>query len=262
MKVRVGSWLLAVGVLALPLVLGGTAWAAPGDGLVGSIHDFTTPANTDAYVDDSAATNKTTPCLFCHVPHRFRGLSDGTRLLWNHQPSGETYSWEITSTYAGTTLPTNIDVWGGTTKNCLSCHDGTISIGALLRGGDAAWTYTGTDINGAGVISGVGHFFGPSGDLEGNHPVAVPYPYNGVSSTYNSIASGTTADFVANPSNVRLYTDLGSNEVVLGATAGSTGIECGSCHDPHNKDVVEDNLLRDHYFTAPKGQLCIDCHDK
>jgi predicted CXXCH cytochrome family protein len=258
MRVRVISRFLGVMVLALPLA----AWAAPGDGLQGSIHDFTDPANTAANVDDTAATNKTTPCIFCHVPHRFRGATDGTRLLWNHQASGETYSWEITETWGGTSLPTNIDTWGGTTKNCLSCHDGTISIGAVLRGGDAAWVYSGSHINASGVISGVGHFFGPSGDLEGNHPVAIPYPYNAVSSTYNGITSGTTADFVANPANVRLYTDIGSNEVVLGATAGSTGMECATCHDPHNKDVVEDNLLRDTYFTAPKGQLCLDCHDK
>ena len=256
---RTMLWTLMVGLLALPVM----SWAAPGDGLVGSIHDFSDSGNTAAFVDDTGATNKTTACIFCHVPHRFRGVSDGTRLLWNHQASGETYSWEITKTYAGTTLPVNIDTWGGTTKNCLSCHDGTISIGAVLRGGDAAWSYTGTSINASGVISGTGHFFGANGDLEGNHPVAIPYPYNGASSTYNGIVSqAPSGDFVSSPTNVRLYSDIGGGEVVLGATAGSTGMECGSCHDPHNKDVLEDNLLRDTYYTAPKGQLCVDCHDK
>ncbi len=255
-------WGLAAGVLALPLVLKGAAVAAPGDGLRNSVHDFTDSQNTAAFVDDSGATGKTSLCVFCHIPHRFRGdNAPGTRLLWNHQASGNTYGWsDVTKTHAGTDLPTNIDTWAGTTKLCLSCHDGTISIGALYRGG-GTWTYTGTKIDNTGVISGTGHFF-PNGDLKGNHPVSIPYPYGGAVSTYNGITSqADIADFITSPVNVKLYTDIGG-EAIEGATVGSSGMECASCHDPHNKDTVEDHLLRDTYQDAPKGQLCLDCHDK
>ncbi len=68
---------------------------------------------------------------------------------------------------------------------------------------------------------------------------------------------------MAQPVNVKLFTHTGA-EVIQGAQAGATGIECASCHDPHNKHTVEEPLLRD-YYTAESGspsQICLDCHNK
>src|SRR5207248_2424334 len=69
-------------------------------------------------------------CVFCHTPHK--GAS--SLLLWNHQFSANNYSWaDVTGgkTTGGTAYPTNIRQWTGSTAKCLSCHDGTVSVGAL-----------------------------------------------------------------------------------------------------------------------------------
>lgn len=254
---------LAVGWTALPA---SGQLAAPGAGITDSLHDFTSAANTAAHTDHEEASI----CIFCHVQHRFRTVpAETSRLLWNHKLSANTFGWsDITQTYGGTLLPTNLGTWGGTTKNCLSCHDGTVSIGDLYRPSGKFTAWTGTHVTAAGImnVTGKSHFIGGgTGDLKGNHPVGVPYPYGGVVNTYNSITTGDRldlSDYVAAPVNVKLFTDIG-NDVIQGASAGSSGIECASCHDVHNKHVVEEHLLRDYYDTAgSKSQICLDCHAK
>ena len=58
---------------------------------------------------------------------------------------------------------------------------------------------------------------------------------------------------------------LTRTQKVAGATAGSTGIECSSCHDPHNKQAVDDLFLRGTLTGntgGPTGYICLKCHQK
>ena len=180
-------------------------------------------------------------CVACHAPHHV----PGSPLIWNHVLSANNFSWsDATETTGGTTLPTNIKTWSGTSKNCLSCHDGTVEIGKIYTPGV---TFDSTKITGPAQIATL------TGDLKGNHPVAVPYPYNQVANTYNAITTGggvTTTEYTAVPAKVKVYTDP------LGG-ANNHGIECASCHDAHG--TIFPDFLRD---ALTGSAICLDCHIK
>ena len=181
-------------------------------------------------------------CLTCHTAH----FAGGTRLLWNHQLSTENYSWsDVTETLGGTPLPTNIKTWSGTTKNCLSCHDGTVAVGSLYWKG---YNYTGP--NPPKLTTTV---VGTGQDMKGNHPVAVPYPYGGVKNTYNAITTGDRVplpEFQPMPADVKIFADPS-------VAANNRGMECATCHDPHG--TSNNDMLR-----APRvgSGICLRCHVK
>jgi len=136
------------------------------------------------------------------------------------------YSWaDTTVTTNGTTLPTFDNTWQGVSKNCLSCHDGTVAIG------DIAW-FDATpnqnlfaDQHNDPADPRLITFAVPgTGDMSGNHPVAHPFPYQGAASTYNSVSSGTevvASGWVADPTagGIRLFNDDGSGNVSAGRPA-------------------------------------------
>jgi predicted CXXCH cytochrome family protein len=181
------------------------------------------------------------PCVACHTPHH----SASTLLIWNHTFSQSDFTWSsVTATTGGTNLPENIETWTGSTKNCLSCHDGTVDIGDQINGNDFN---QGVKVSGNFVVTT------NDNNLNGNHPVAVPYPNGTNPSTYNAITTGANAalsGWVAPASivGVKIFTDPS----VVG---DNFGIECASCHDPHN-DFAD--LLR----TDDRETFCANCHTK
>jgi len=235
-----------------------TAWAAPGagGGLQGTPHDF------------SASGGGVGLCTFCHTPHR----AISTALLWNHTLSAASYSWDETATTAGTTYPNFTDLaYKGPTAKCLSCHDGSVAIG------DIAWWNEGAP--GAPLDNmkhewpdafNVGARDGVLGSMKGNHPVAMPIPFNNAANTYNGATTGagaTLTEWVANPTtvNIRLFNDDGSGNITAGPVVGKTGIECSSCHDPHNKASEDDLFLRGTLAGSTGGAggyICLKCHNK
>jgi len=243
---------LATALLCLPVA----ALAAPGDGLANSPHDFTDDATTAVGL-----------CTFCHTPHR----ALQTKLLWNHTLSSLTYSWtDTTVTTNGTPLPTFDATWQGVSKNCLSCHDGTVAIG------DVAWFDATPNQNlFAAQHNAPGDPFlitaaNPgTGDMNGNHPVAHPFPYQGTVSTYNSTTNGpavVSSGWQPDPEalGIRLFNDDGSGNISAGAVVGQSGIECSSCHDPHNTagKVVDVYFLRGTLTGNDTNYICLKCHDK
>jgi hypothetical protein len=281
-----------------------TAWAAgPGSGLAGSAHDFTANATTvyqwmdlskpatpvattyntgtalckdgtyTAGVSSCAAANpqqtssigKIGLCTKCHTPHKAKS----TNLLWNHTLLATQYSWDDTKTTAGTVYPTFVgDTYKGPTTKCLSCHDGT------MASTDGMWfnrqSVTGSKYAGGGLDSGHDIADGATpANMSGNHPVAFPYPLNGVTNTYNGTSSGpaiASADWVADPSpnGIMLYNQAGG-AISRGVLAGNTGMECGSCHDVHNGPRTLDvHLLTGKVIGAAQsdGYICMQCHKK
>ena len=254
-------------VVAIMALLPAITWAAPGagGGLAGTAHDFTvaTPTGTGGNTETFAVGL----CTFCHTPHR----AIQTELLWNHTLSTSTFSWDIPSTTAGTKYPSfKGDTYKGPTAKCLSCHDGTVAIG------DVAWFGEGkpaaplnTDKHAWPDVFNVGARDGVAGNMTGNHPVAMPYPYGNGKNTYNKITTGDQAELTewqaAPLSPIRVFHDDGSN-ITAGPASGTTGIECSSCHDPHNKQSVDDLFLRGTIGGNVAGTganyLCLKCHVK
>lgn len=201
-------------------------------------------------------------CVFCHTPHK----GQSSLILWNHRMSASNYTWADVAgaggkTTGGTSYPTNLRTWTGSTSKCLSCHDGTVSVGSLYWSDATAnpnVTMTGADVNATGQLTNPTYLIaGAAGnDLSGNHPVGVPYPYNRVASTYNAITTGPDVklnEWVAQPTGVKVFGTGGGGA----PTSGAAGIECASCHDPHG--TPNRFFLR---VTTSSSQLCLSCHQK
>ena len=221
------------------------AWAGPGDGIQGTAHDFSVIEGSSSGL-----------CVFCHTPH----AAQKQGLLWNHTLSQNTFSWDTVETVAGTPYPTfQGDTYTGPTAKCLSCHDGSVAIGDVIwwNGGPPSAPLIDTRVTGTAQTAS------SSGRMGHNHPVAMPYPWNNMPSTYNGVTTGSGVmlnEYQTNPEalGIRLYNDVGGGVIRAGAVAGQTGIECSSCHDPHNNVGVEGNA----FLLGTPANLCSKCHAK
>ncbi len=260
MKVMRLVLLLVAMVVLAPAI----TWAVagdPGTGILSTDHDFASGGGS--YTSSTAIGL----CTICHTPHK----AIQTLLLWNHTLSSNTFSWDVTNTTGGTPFPSIAPTYTGPSLKCLSCHDGTVAIG------DVALFDETSHPGGTGLITNtipagdVHQIANATGSMKGNHPVAMPYPYNNAKNTYNTIQTGSAVDLsewqatpeTSNMAKIRLFTDL-SGAVTAGPVAGKTGIECSSCHDPHNKQAVDVQFLRGMRTGSAQsdGYLCLQCHIK
>jgi predicted CXXCH cytochrome family protein len=247
---RIAMWAASIALLcAAP-----AAWAD----IQSSKHNFQLQTN-NVHVDTTATEDGI--CVFCHTPHK--GAS--SLLLWNHKFSANNYSWADVSggkTTGGTTYPTNLQTWSGSTRKCLSCHDGTVSIGSQYWSNASAnplVPMAGLDVKTTGQLNNPAYIIpdaATGADMSGNHPVGVPYSYGQVASTYNGITTGPDVrltQWVSAPTGVKIFGAGGGGAPV----AGAAGIECASCHDPHG--TTNTFFLR---VTKSGSQLCLSCHIK
>ncbi len=220
-------------------------------------------------------------CVFCHTPHGGNGRAGAP--IWNRNldPSGfATYDQMGT-----TTLDAGVEPVGSVSLACLSCHDGTQAMDAVLNepgsGRDVpgfsqgrwvgqAAPYQGR-IGSPTVVTNLGK------DLTNDHPIGVQYAGGGFSLSA-PVGPGYDKDF--NPPNseilgdsrvwwvntpggsasfertdMKLYTRTGTRGAYVGEQ--QPYVECASCHDPH----VDYNptFLR----IDPLGsQVCLTCHNK
>ncbi len=156
-------------------------------------------------------------CVFCHTPHNSLPVTP----LWNHSLSsiGTTYL-----PYESTTLAAIPGQPTGKSVLCLACHDGTVALGNLQNSPDA------NDMGGIFLVSTDRAYLGT--DLRDDHPISF---------VYDGALQATNAE-LANPATIDLPLD--GNE-----------LQCTSCHDPHEKDVVP--FL---HKTSLNGELCTTCH--
>ena len=157
-------------------------------------------------------------CVFCHTPHTARV---DTPYLWNRQ---ETFGH---TPYDSTTLYSSIGQPTGASKMCLSCHDGTVALGALLYPPEIPF------------IGGI-RFMPDNGsnldvDLSDDHPVS--FLYNSTLATNNGE--------LAQPSTLPPQIALDNNSLM----------QCTSCHDPHY-DQYGSFLVMSNVYSA----LCTACH--
>lgn len=161
----------------------------------------------------AAAEGEDDLCIFCHTPHSATAL----RGLWNHQLEPVTYKlYESSTTEAQMQQPT------GSSRLCLSCHDGVLAVGAMKRQADPS----------------LGKLTGPSvlgTDLSDDHPISFVYDQ----------ALVTRRHDLANP-----------GTLTGGVKLDDTGqVQCTSCHDAHI-GRHPDFLVMDPSYSA----LCVTCH--
>jgi predicted CXXCH cytochrome family protein len=162
-------------------------------------------------------------CAYCHAPHS--GLNTG---LWNQKLTTQTYT-----TYGSSTEKNNVTqpMLGSVSNQCLSCHDGTVAVGATVAYGQVTTrgSMNATDVFGS--------------NLQSSHPFSLALPLqDNIDLAASLVANGTTADAT------------GAVKLIKG------NVECTSCHNPHvqAKDPVSLNFL---VKDSSSGQLCLACHD-
>lgn len=190
-------------------------WAAVrvDGGIAGTKHDF----SGKGYMTNQQI------CQICHGPHNDQSTGM-TGLLWNHWLSNPTYT-----PYSSTSLKATVGQPGGTSRLCLSCHDGTVAV-------DSFGTRTGSDI--CGKLVGT--------DLRRIHPLSFVYN-DALAVSTNHLKMPTSA-----PS--------GLGGTIAADLLRNGKFECTSCHEPHNR--FNQNLFlikRDRNGTSG---LCGLCHTK
>ncbi|HJV92252.1 MAG TPA: hypothetical protein VJ572_02200, partial [Azonexus sp.] len=107
----------------------------------GTKHNLSAAADGSGYVSPNAgagtvptrnikATSETQICVFCHTPH---GANTGATPLWNRKVAGSGYTQSYvlydSNTLDAKQVQGSLDQPGGSSKLCLSCHDGTVAVG-------------------------------------------------------------------------------------------------------------------------------------
>ena len=230
-------------------------------GIANTVHNMSTSAPPAATIK---ATSETEICVFCHIPHS----AQAGRPLWNHDMPTTGYTM-YTSEYltrAGYTVPTALgtptapgEVAAGTlSRQCLSCHDGTVAVGAvyMVRGtilGASLIAMSGVAAGGEIPTTATGFIGGPAGEL-GNltrhHPVGIEYN-PAITITFG--LGSRTIELIASPT---------STAMKLYAIGATNYVECSSCHDPH---LENQKFLRDTTggtLAAKISNTCTACHNK
>jgi predicted CXXCH cytochrome family protein len=166
------------------------------------------------------ATEETHICIFCHTPHSANPAAPH----WNRPSHGAIYT-----PYNSSTAKASFGQPAGSSKLCLSCHDGTVALGMIISQ---------APVHFAGGIRRM-----PRGrsnletDLSNDHPISFVYDsglaaLNGELNNPNSLDSAVTLD-------------------------ADGMMQCTTCHDPHN-DEFGKFLVKNNTASA----LCLECHDK
>ena len=200
-------------------------------------------------------------CVFCHIPHFAQAVG---KPLCNRSMPASNYTMYDSNHLRRMGYPemeTNLgsanDTPGALSRQCLSCHDGTVAIGSvskLRREYDATITMSGVD--GGNMPSTVGGYIGT--DLSSHHPVGVIYD----STVVKSFDTGTRrAALITTPvSPIKLYEYPGYS---------GKYVECSSCHDPH-KEAPNANggsnkflhISTNDTLVANMLDTCNTCHEK
>jgi len=168
------------------------------------------------------STTEEEVCIFCHTPHN---ASRDIPYLWNRSDTTENYiHYQSSTIYAAVGQPT------GASKLCLSCHDGTVALGAVISRPE--------EIPFSGGIR-----FMPEGitklgtDISDDHPVSFVYDSNLVVSNPELI----------DPSVLPPQVKLDKNKE----------LQCTACHDHHNDSYGKFLVMPNQY-----SGLCATCHEK
>jgi predicted CXXCH cytochrome family protein len=196
------------------------ATVAGAQGIVGTAHDL----SSKSYAPDGRI------CVFCHTPHQSSAAS-AQDPLWNHELS-QTPTYGVYGSLTMQAVPTDV---GGATAGaanvsqlCLSCHDGTIAIGATYNGPlDTSEFVTG------GANLGT--------NLSDDHPIN--FTYDDVLANLDSELTVPDSASAVDPSgNIPLFDGK---------------VQCATCHDAHD-DTNGPFLVVNNNASA----LCLNCHIK
>lgn len=185
-----------------------------GDVVINTPHNLSTSGP-----DVIRAATEEQVCIFCHSPHN----STPVQPLWNRQASVSAYV-----PYTSSALDSRPGQPTGSSKLCLSCHDGTIALGNVVSRDQMILMSQGITTLPPGS-SNLGT------DLSDDHPVSFRFDAALAGRDPNLIHPGGL------PEGVRLDPNL--------------ELQCTTCHEPHN-NTFGDFLTMSNENSA----LCNSCH--
>lgn len=158
-------------------------------------------------------------CIFCHTPHNASPVAP----LWNRSLSPQAYT-----VYNSRALDAKPGQPTGSSKLCLSCHDGTIALGSVLS--------RPTPIQMSGGVTTMPAGSGNLGtDLRDDHPISFQFD--------STLAAKDGR--LRNPSGLPHEIRLDSNRE----------LQCSTCHDAHNNAFGKFLVVRN-----TNSELCVSCH--
>jgi predicted CXXCH cytochrome family protein len=157
-------------------------------------------------------------CIFCHTPHAANPIGP----LWNRRDPGTYYQ-----VYRSSTLTATVGQPTGTSRMCLSCHDGTIALTQTYNSNNALPGSVYITPQDRGYIGT---------DLTDDHPISFTYD--------SALAAKNTQ--LRDPASIPKALELDQNHQ----------LQCTTCHDPHN-DSRGYFLRMDNRASA----MCASCHN-
>jgi len=213
----------AAAIVVIVLGLGGPAGSQ--DSVRDTAHNLSVTGPTSV-----KAVSETRVCVFCHTTHNASFQAP----LWNRENPGGTYQMYWSETMDAYGSSAEAPQPNGSSKLCLSCHDGTIALGSTVSSGRIEMR-GGITTMPSSSESNLGR------DLSGDHPVSF-------SVTDHLVTTNNSKGDVS----LRTVSEMRNHPLVR--LDEEDRIQCTTCHDPH-RDPYGNFLL-----TAKPGELCIACH--
>jgi len=227
------------------------------------------PANTATYKAAYDPANRRTDeiCIFCHTPHS----SIPSTPLWGRKPTVTTSFGHYSSTSLvidnpGVRTTSDYNEPNGSSRLCLSCHDGATALGAVLNGPEIPFD-VGKQVIAPSTAAGSYNIFNPTiGDVTNppdsidddatkhHHPIS--FKYNSAVKTAIESVKGVGYTFPSPAPSIEQYVKLDRNGYM----------QCTTCHNPHQDMSGQGSTVP--FWVLGKGvsaaddydTVCLSCH--
>jgi hypothetical protein len=212
----------------------------------GNKHNFSssnTGVNYRAIPSDDPRSQQI--CVFCHTPHN----SSGQGPLWNRRETAVTFFKKYSSSGLAIDDPGMIgsSEYGqpsGSSRLCLSCHDGVTALGAVFT----------TPLTNIHFIDAKNSSSGPDVKIayetySTHHPVSFKY-------------NQTVRNLLTDPPYSKSFETLPPTSFDANVKLDrQERMQCTTCHDPHqNKATDPDNPVTPFWTTTDYDKVCLSCH--
>lgn len=213
-------------LIALPLLA--TSAAAQQGNVRATMHNLSVSGTGQI-----KSSTETEVCKFCHIPHS----AIVPQPLWGHALSSvKQYQVPQVRSKGTRILASQPD---GSSRLCLSCHDGTVALADVGRSPRKP------SMSGPTHLAPTQHgFIGI--DLSGSHPVSIRMPDGSDQQSADDMGLKSLAVVQADRQ-VRLDE--------------SGKIQCTTCHDPHSDQYYRPGRAA-HFAVKPSTtEICVTCHE-
>ena len=217
------------------IVLGASLWLvasvawAQFEGVAGTLHNLSAQGPGEI-----RALTETEVCKFCHVPHS----AEEPVPLWGHALSQAQY--EVPQMRSGRGFSEPAPQPDGSSRLCLSCHDGTVALGDIAGEARPIQMVGGERLG----PSRPGHL---GTDLSGSHPVSF-------------VVGELDMDTLDRESDIGLR-PLGAIRSDAHVKLDAEGkMQCTTCHDPHSDRYYQPGRVPHFWVKATVSEVCLTCH--